>query len=159
MRTFKPNLALLVSALSIPVVALAVAPLGPQVNVNAPTGSPQYGGYGKRISACPSGSVLTGLETTQFIMDGDTIQQAMPFNIDYVLCRSTTAPLGPQVNVNAPTGSPQYGGYGKRISACPSGSVLTGLETTQFIMDGDTIQQAMPFNIDYVLCRSTTAPL
>src|SRR3989344_53250 len=95
MRTFKPNLALLVSVLAIPVVALAVAPLGPQVNVNAPTSYSPYDAYGsKRISECPSGSVLTGLETTQFTANGDTVNEATPFNIDRLRCRTIGATSG-----------------------------------------------------------------
>src|SRR3989338_3814706 len=158
MKTRKLTLALLASALAVPVIVLAVDPLGPVVSIPAPTGQPPYWGYGKSVADCPSGSVFTGLETTQFSANGDTVNEWTPFNIDKIHCRSTTASLGPQVNVNAPTGYSPYDAYGsKRISECPSGSVLTGLETTQFTANGDTVNEATPFNIDRLRCRTIGA--
>src|SRR3990167_8823887 len=113
MHTFKLTLALLVPALALPFALFAAPILGPQVTVNAPTGYSPYDAYGsQRISACPSGSVLTGLETTQFTATGDTVTQATPFNIDRLYCRSVSASLGPQVTVNAPTGYSPYDAYG-----------------------------------------------
>src|SRR3990167_3134084 len=161
MHTFKLTLALLVPALALPFALFAAPILGPQVNVNAPTGYSPYDAYGsQRISECPSGSVFTGLETTQFSANGDTVNEWTPFNIDKIHCRSTTASLGPVVSIPAPTGQPTYWGYGKSVADCPSGSVFTGLEATQFSANGDTVNEWTPFNIDRIHCRSmSTAPV